>query len=193
MSAVEVGIELGDAGLRWVEQSLDEGLAISEAFLGRSILRSMRCIALVPSDTPLHLLDDLAADSFPSRRRVGLEHLASFLEQCCKEGGIFVVEDELANPDDEWIREQGLGFPHFACEEELYHWLALWPATGTETIEEFLNEATAGYPTNAFVLRSSVDEFDKAKESPSAVAAAVDAVVVSAYDDVAYVAAIPRQ
>jgi hypothetical protein len=74
------------------------------------------------------------------------------------------------------------------------HWLLLDDALSTKELDGFLGESTSGYPTNAFVLRETASEFAAAigtEVSPSAIADAVEAVVVSAYDDIAYVAAIP--
>lgn len=187
----ERGVELDHSALVWIENSLARGLAISTAFLERGVLSTMRCIACLPRDTPTDSLYDFDDGDREMRRTKGVEILKAFLEHRYEKAAVFVVEDELASPDDEWIREQGLDFAHFARGDELYHWLPLWPPIDADRMDDFLGESSSGYPTNGFVLRMTVADFDGIKESPPAIADAVDAVVVSAYDDMAYIAAFP--
>jgi hypothetical protein len=195
MTIAEVGVELGPMGLDWVKKSLSRGLAISEAFLELETLSSMACVALVSPDTPPQLLRDPEQWQLHSRPASTLPLLAAFLEErTSAEGGVLVVENELARPSDPWIKERGLDYPHFTRGDELYHWVALEKAVDAEIIDGFLGESTHGVRTNGFVLQMSSAEFGErvsTEVAPEKVAEAVDSVVVSAYDDFVYIAAFP--
>ena len=183
MTSVPVGAE----GLKWISNSLSRGLGLSRTFLEVVGLRSWYAYAIVRVGTPLEALSE------PERGGIGTEPemLAEFIAQV-QPSGVLILEDELANAHDEAIIVD-LECPHFSLGDELFHWVGYREGPSVDCLESLLSEGTSGYPTNLFVLGEDAEAFltSTGEIDTRRLATRVRAVVVSAFDDEGYMAAVP--
>lgn len=111
--------------------------------------------------------------------------LRSWFQGC---GAYLIVEDDLASPADPAV--EGSVGDTFVVGSDVYHYLDL-DDQGLGAAAEFVRGGASGYPTIAFVVSSfeRPDPHDPAdgKDALDAMANAVVAALVSAYDDEGYV------
>ncbi len=175
-----------------MERSLAQGLGMSEAFLRSGQLKTMQTVALVPPETPSQVLSDPEQGGVTTRERA-LEILTAFVNERCANSQhcTLLVEDELLHSDDDYFRKTQFAAPVFVSGLDVYHWLHVRRDTSVREIASLLTEATSGYPTNMFLLTDASEQRVTGMNSlPSVIARDVDAVIVSAYDDEAFIAAI---
>ncbi len=193
MSDASVAVE--GAARAWLRESLADGLGLAQLVLAADgltqrlaggELRALAGIAGGPGALPRVLgsrgaLEDGVEGSFAG----AVAALAAALVPAAARGGrILVVEDELSPPGDPVLADHA---DHvFLCGSEVYHWRAVTPGLDAGALTELLGSATSGYPTNAFV--TAVDPAGWGRFQPleaaklAALAAAVEAVAVAAYD-----------
>lgn len=181
------GARVEGAAHAWIAESLGEGLGLSARVLAAADLGAGEVWALAgPGSTPARLGSRGAlVDGVEGSFAAAVAALAAHLGAAAARGGrLLVIEDELSPPGDPVLHDHA---DHVVLNgSEVFHWRAVTSALDAAALTELLGSATSGYPTNGFVLAADPagwGPFQPLAESDvDALAAAVEAVVVAAYD-----------
>lgn len=174
---------LGAGGPAWVRTSLRDGRSVSAAVLGAVDLDAGEAFALVPEGTSVERAAALATGGLGSVLDTADALDVVLAEIAGAAPGTLVVEDAYALPSDDWVGARH--HPTVAVAGDVVvHWLAL-PAPGEAG--RFLTRKGGGYPTNAVVVARppaalGLSPMAEVPGLADAVAGAVLAVVVAAYD-----------
>ena len=181
--------DISPGGAAWVRASLERGRALSAAVLEAVDLAAGGAVAVVPAGTSPERTAALATGGLAVVHDAADELDAVLSEGVGGRPCTLLVEDAHALASDAWVTARHR--PGVATVGDVVvQWLAL-PARPGEA-GAFVRRKGGGYPTNAFVVAATpaelgLDPPGPLDALPAAVAAAVEAVVVAAYDAESFV------
>jgi len=181
------GVRVEGTARAWIGESLGEGLGLAARVLATTDLAVGEVWALAgPGSTPARLgsreaLEEGVEGSFAAAVAALAVHLG---DAAARGGRLLVIEDELSPPGDPVLRDHA---DHIVLNgSEVFHWRAVTPELDAAALTELLGSATSGYPTNGFVVAADPAAWGSsellAEGAVAVLAAAVEAVVVAAYD-----------
>jgi len=192
-------LDLGDPGRAWVRDSLAAGKLLSRHVLGRLNIDEGSTFALGLSEEEGHDQRDLElslGDLSESLLEASAESLLALITELRNKGNahLFVVENDLAKPDDPAIVGRPLGSVVFAADT-VYHLQDLADLDTQDGLIKFLGSSASGYPLNGFVMRSKSNEelsqaFRTKRLGP--VIAGIDAIVNSVFDNSGFSVWLPN-
>jgi hypothetical protein len=172
-------------GRQQVRSSLQQGRALSKAFLAVTELQSTRTWAYVPASRENDVSDDVAGSLAsggvfsPAGATSAWESSFSRLRAA---HGLLIVEDELATPADPFLARFHGSFA--TNETDVFHWYTLREESAPAEVESFIHSRSSAYPLNAFLIDSPLAGLPTSLPSEflENLVSSVDAVIVSAWD-----------
>jgi hypothetical protein len=171
---------LDGRGLDWVKQSLRAGRRFASGVQTTLDLGRGSAVSLAPPEFGSDGLYGFDR-SIGIRASDGDNALDRVLSTVECNGGTLVIEDELARVGDPFLSRVP---DRFSIYGEDILWRLAWPLSQPSAV---IRKHSSGYPTNAFLLTSNIDE-DKLDE-PTAVqlTRSVRLIICAAYDAESFV------
>ena len=196
-SQVSVRKDVGADGARRIADSLSRGRVLSKAALLMQRTHMGTVFVFVRDVDPALGIDDLTVEHRVDRDEARAE-LSRLLAEIVSDSGrslLFVVEDDLAKDPDPFL----LSRPNWIRDGEggVFYSMALTRST-VDAAPGFIDENCSGVPTNAFVLRASLEslgveggELRVPQQLASTFEDSLVAVVTEVFDRESYLVWIP--